>query len=406
MHHLLATEALGCQMLLGEGTHQLVVELEPARFAAVGRHTLLDEAVVVAGLGHAAVDQHTFQLVLVVLGRMRYLLGGRHTRLLPRLAAGGSALSAVVIAAGTLSASAHSGTAAALLLHFVLLTVGRLLLALESGQALSRVRLHADGGRELAVGVELLVAHRVKVEVEALQMKEERGRQLGQAGALERVAFLVALLAVVGVVALQPVALHVRLERLLQRVLALHLDGDGVERFHALAAVRATLADQLTDQLALPDVLHQVLLRGALERALHLVAQVVEELVHVHLHCGVGGSTLRVLVGLAEGRRIVVLLLALLQVAEHQLHLVHEIVGQLLAALLAVLQREDAAPEAGHHEQLLQQRDHVADTAQVADAHVADLAAPRRARQIAPLARRIAHVPLAHQTQQVSAVLR
>ena len=198
---------------------------------------------------------------------------------------------------------------------------------------------------------------------------------------------LVALFTKVRIVALEHLALDVHLERLDNVGTARNVEADRVEGLLALRAVLARLAHELRAQRAAPDALQQPLLRRALERLLDLVDEAVEELVDVLLQAHVDRVLVVVFDGVAQRARMVALLLTLLQVAEHHLQLVQQVVGARLVVgeerLLA--HAEDAVAEALHHEQLLQQRDHVADAAEVADADVAGARALFEPRRVAPV---------------------
>ena len=146
------------------------------------------------------------------------------------------------------------------------------------------VRLHVQVRREAAIVIHLVLLHRVKIELEALQLQEEHVRQALDRAPLQRVALHLALLTEVGIISLEHLALDERLEALQDRLLVLDLQWDGHERFFALAIVRAALADEFVGEDAVEEVLHDFLLLGALDQVFDPIDQHVKELVDISLN--------------------------------------------------------------------------------------------------------------------------
>mmetsp|Transcript_12009 Transcript_12009/g.48366 ORF Transcript_12009/g.48366 Transcript_12009/m.48366 type:complete len:323 (-) Transcript_12009:4031-4999(-) len=266
-----------------------------------------------------------------------------------------------------------------------LLALRLCLLTLLLRESLLRVGLHLKVHGKLEIVVELQLAHGVKVKLEALEVHNQRAWQRLYAAPHQRRDLAVALLAEVRVVALQHLALDVLLQRLLDVGPVLDVEADGVVGLVTLRDILALLADELRAHLAAPRALQQLLLRCALQVLLHFVAEHVEELVGVHLHEDVRRVAVVVLDGLTEVRRVVALLPRLLQEREQPLDLVgHIVCPRVLLSVGRHVEAQDGAPEVRHHEQLLHERVHVADAAQVADAGVAQRRALLGGRRVVP----------------------
>ena len=113
------------------------------------------------------------------------------------------------------------------------------------------VRLEVEAGGEGDGRVELDVVHRLEVELEALELDDQRARQLAQALAHLRVD-LAAALDLVRVVALEHLAEDHRVERALDRRVPLHLQLDLHKVLLALRhlARAALVPDHLVHHLA------------------------------------------------------------------------------------------------------------------------------------------------------------
>mmetsp|Transcript_1402 Transcript_1402/g.1599 ORF Transcript_1402/g.1599 Transcript_1402/m.1599 type:complete len:278 (+) Transcript_1402:1495-2328(+) len=228
--------------------------------------------------------------------------------------------------------------------------------ALEN--ALLRPGLDVEFHGELAVVVYLVPAQRVVVELEALQVDDQRVARLVQKRPLVHLDLLVVLLAVVLVVALQDVRLDVEIKRLLDTFFVLDVELHREKRLDGLRHVLVLVFEalDLAAQLAAEDLFEQLLVGGRLELGLESVEQDVEELLCVLLPPDIHWAALNADC-FCEVARGVVLLLCLLQVCEHELQL-----EQRAAELFVCLncRRQNAVPEVGNHEQLLDHRVHVA----------------------------------------------
>ena len=94
-------------------------------------------------------------------------------------------------------------------------------------QSFLGVRKHVQFEWELAVVVDFDSHHPIEVELESLQSHEHVPRQLLHAGSFQRVHFLVALRAVVGVVSFEHVALNESLQPLLNAPFVFNGYADG-----------------------------------------------------------------------------------------------------------------------------------------------------------------------------------
>mmetsp|Transcript_4806 Transcript_4806/g.11560 ORF Transcript_4806/g.11560 Transcript_4806/m.11560 type:complete len:396 (+) Transcript_4806:462-1649(+) len=162
----------------------------------------------------------------------------------------------------------------------------------------------------------------------------------------------------------------------------LHLERDGVEGFLALGFegvvapvdplpdTHRILADDLVDNFPAEVVAEHRGLVRLLGRGLEFVEKHVEVLVHVHLLSHVDGVPLIVDVRLAEVPGVVELFVALLEVGEHSLHLVHEAFRHVR---LRYRHLQNRATKLGDVEELLVERVHVARRAKVLQPHI-----PRR----------------------------
>mmetsp|Transcript_51321 Transcript_51321/g.128795 ORF Transcript_51321/g.128795 Transcript_51321/m.128795 type:complete len:322 (+) Transcript_51321:762-1727(+) len=289
--------------------------------------------------------------------------------------------------------------------------VGGQLAALGLGQAHVAPGAQIDGARELEVAVELATFEERHVELEALQVEDDRVGELTQAAALEHGHLAVVLLAVERVLALQRVALHVQVERLLQRALALDLEADRVELLGPPALVgKLTLgAAQLLHQRAADQALEQLLAGRLHQRLLDARAQLAQVLVHVLLHGHVHRR--HVVVEVAQRReeraRVHRVPLALLQEAEQPLQLAQQLHLMRVLLLLGGMRphRHQLLGEHRHTVQLLQQRVHVAGGAQVHQAAAVKHTARLLGRVVpAALARRTGPMSRPQQLQHAAEV--
>lgn len=301
----LTTEALLGHVIRRELVDAVVVEAEPAV-----RVALLDEGVVVAAVRAARVHEYTDELVLVVCVIDTHLFAT----------------------------------------------------ALVSRQPLFGPALHVDAERELEVVVELDLAVVDVVVVEALQVEDERVAELFDAAALVRIHLAAVLIAVVGVVALQLVALHPRIECLFERGLVLNVERNGKEFFFALGIIGPVLVGglDLVGEGATELVIEQLAVCGVFELRFESLTEQIEELVHVVLFAHIGRSAVEVFVALAEIGRICGHLLRLLQLHEEVLQLIEHIVLERCAVQLCFTHAQQGLAQCTHHVELLQQTVHVA----------------------------------------------
>lgn len=127
------------------------------------------------------------------------------------------------------------------------------------------------------------------------------------------------------------------------------------------------------------DTIDQMLKGRMLETLLDPIKQHIEELLGILLPADVNRVTFEILEGETEVLRVVLLLFSELEVGEHRLELMQEVVVEVVAAVVhevlwhAVFRHENEVAEWYGEEELLKHRDHVADAAQVAKAGVAVL---------------------------------
>ena len=145
------------------------------------------------------------------------------------------------------------------------------------------VEAHLQG--ELEVIVHLHLQHGVEVELEPLKRDDEHWRELLEVAPFDDADFLAVLLAVVLVLTLENVALDEEVERVLEVVFVLDLDGDGEEGLLGLPLVIVALleGDDLVPELAPHDLLQDLGVRGALEVLLQFVGQDIEEFIDILL---------------------------------------------------------------------------------------------------------------------------
>jgi len=100
-------------------------------------------------------------------------------------------------------------------------------------------------------------------------------------------------------------ASHHRLQRVVKRFLSSYVQSKAVKVLIVLVNVAAGSANRQRSRLALKGVLHQILLRGLLERVLETFEADIDELLCVHLHPDICWRTTRLLVREAEVFRVV-----------------------------------------------------------------------------------------------------
>lgn len=100
-------------------------------------------------------------------------------------------------------------------------------------------------------------------------------------------------------------ASHHRLQRVVKRLLTSDVQGQAVEVLIVLGNVAAGSADRQRSCLTLKGVLHQVFLRGLLERVLETFEADIDELLCVHLHPDICWRATWLLVSEAEVLRVV-----------------------------------------------------------------------------------------------------
>lgn len=146
-------------------------------------------------------------------------------------------------------------------------------------EVLLRVLLQAEVLSELAVVVQLDLLVDLEVVLESLEADEQAVGQFFKRNPLQSPHFLIAALAVVGILPLQHLALHQGLEGLLHR--ALDIDLDRNEVLLALRTMLALLGDDLVRVYALVYILHEVLISR--QQVLDLVEEDAGELLDIHL---------------------------------------------------------------------------------------------------------------------------
>lgn len=356
-----AAEALLGDLTRIEVLHLCVVELVPVAFAIFGFFTIFDEGVVVSRLRSAVVDDYSLERVLEVI------IGHSPSKQ--------DSLVRVQVLHGQV-----------LVVHFLDQVLAR--------DVLLAVRLHVKLHGEAAVVVDFVLLEGVKVEFEALQLKEEYVGQALDRAALQSVSLRFALLAVVGVVSLKHFTFDESLEPLENGLFVLHLERDRHELLLSFAVVRTPLADEFVGEDAKEEVLHDFFLLCPFDQVLDAVDQHVKELVDVTLDHRVDRRPIDVFKGQAEFLRVEVLLLKLLEGAKDAFKLVHDVgvfgLGQgklilvlnrllrvlrLVAALfdgldhrarrLLIFDFEHSLAERCDHKQLLHDTVHVANAANV-----------------------------------------
>lgn len=227
-----------------------------------------------------------------------------------------------------------------------------------------RVRLEVETRGELAARVDLDVLHRLVVELKALELDDERRRQLAEADALLRVDLL-ARVELVLVLALELLAVDELLEAIGDGRVPLDLELDRQELLIALGhlAYARRLVDDLLRQLAAKLPADEVGVPRALERVLEVRDEQHEELGGVVLLEGAVRHRQR---RARRHERLGVVRRAqpVAQVRERALDLVQH-VGALLGRRGG---GEQAIAKRGHHEELLERRVHVTRRALVDDA--------------------------------------
>ena len=133
----------------------------------------------------------------------------------------------------------------------------------------------------------------------------------------------------------------------------------------------ARFADNFVGQLPSKVILRSFLVWSALDRVLQLVQEHVEVLLNVHLLDNVHCISLPVFKRLTVGFRVDMHLFRQLQRSKQILPLKEEVIILGIFVVVRVLDRENVVPEARNHKQLLINRVHVADAAQVLDTNIA-----------------------------------
>ena len=112
-------------------------------------------------------------------------------------------------------------------------------LSFNFSQTSDRVRLHVQLSRELKVIIELDCTLTLEIVVETFQLNHQNWRQLFDAKSFRRIDFFVATFAVVGVAAVQQLALDVLVKRVGQVGVVFHVHADHTEGLLARIAMRA-----------------------------------------------------------------------------------------------------------------------------------------------------------------------
>lgn len=180
---------------------------------------------------------------------------------------------------------------------------------------------------ELHPVVKLLVAQRVEVKDDPLQVHDE---SVGQPVDSHPLLKLNPLVACSALVVAYDFPRHKLFEAIVDGALVLDLEGKVVEGLSLLAQVAAALALHHRAGLAAKDVFEEVFLTRSSEQGLESVKAEVQELLGVFLLAYVGGLAIKRLEAEAERSRVVVLTVGKLQEAEH----VHELVQQIVVDLL------------------------------------------------------------------------
>jgi hypothetical protein len=212
---------------------------------------------------------------------------------------------------------------------------------------------HVDLHGKLAVVVDLELGHGVKVEFEAFEYEEHDVGHALDAAPLQRVDFLLALLTVIGVVTLQHLSLHERLETLLDRVLVLYLQTYRHERLFSLRIMRAALANEFISQHSLEKILDDFLFFFAFDKILDSIHGHIEEFIDIFLDHGIDGTAVDVLESSAEVFGVKILTLDLHEPAEYHLELMQNVLLSRLLAEVAVFNFHDRLFEGRDHEKLL-----------------------------------------------------
>jgi hypothetical protein len=117
--------------------------------------------------------------------------------------------------------------------------------------------------------------------------------------------------------------------------------------------------------------LDSFLLGCALDRVLKAVKEHLEKLLNIHLLEHVCWLALPILEGVTEALRIYVLLLRFEQACKERLELIEHVFIWLLVFMIWVFNRKNILSEPWYHVQLLEERDHVTDAAEILDANKA-----------------------------------
>jgi hypothetical protein len=146
---------------------------------------------------------------------------------------------------------------------------------------------------------------------------------------------------------------------------------DREEGFFGLGKVGAASADDLVGE----DSAKHILDKGRLIGCSHLILNPIEEhigkLINIHLFCYIGRVAFVVFEGITEIFRIVEFIIAVPKMKEHLLYLIEQIFFLDFWGKRVFLAVGEGVSEARDHKELLHERVHVADAAEILDADVA-----------------------------------
>mmetsp|Transcript_11479 Transcript_11479/g.48165 ORF Transcript_11479/g.48165 Transcript_11479/m.48165 type:complete len:364 (+) Transcript_11479:7145-8236(+) len=240
-------------------------------------------------------------------------------------------------------------------------------------EALDRVWFEIELHGKSKVVAKFEALHSLVVEIEASQVQQERPRRASDADALECRHLRTALVAIVRIVTLKQLPTNVSGEALMEGVEPLHFERDRLEGLLALAAVRASPAKHLLRERATEharDRRHEALALPVLATRLliNLVHEARKEFDCVLMLTQVHGGAIVVPEGVPEPLRLVKVCGSPLQRSEHRLQLVQDALGALVMAG-GLGNSLHARPHLRLHEELLDDRIHVACCASVLEAY-------------------------------------